>query len=129
MQERRRFALFLDDTATTEINTLSQRDALPIFHAARAPAPRRARIRAVRVRRAARLTARHRRAEIGRAHVRTPFTSRYLVSRLLLEKNHISLGSLTYLPAPYMLPTTSKSPPTAINASQLATLIHEAKLV
>src|SRR5262245_66375434 len=73
------FFFFFNDTATTEIYTLSLHDALPIS--------RRATRRRIRELPAQRRTQRHEglRREIGRAHVELQ-SLRHLVCRLLLEK-------------------------------------------
>src|SRR5438874_11283628 len=77
------FSFFFNDTATTEIYTLSLHDALPIFHPA-APRPRAPRAlvrRCVSPRRSRRR--RHRRSE---EHTSELQSRRDLVCRLLLEK-------------------------------------------
>src|SRR2546425_9676262 len=86
------FFFFFNDTATTEIYTLSLHDALPISRrgvAGQLPVRRHDR-REHRVRPAARVAAGDRgsgthRAQIGRAHVELQSLA-YLVCRLLLEK-------------------------------------------
>src|SRR3712207_7574421 len=81
------FFFFFNDTATTEIYTLSLHDALPISHPHAAAAPRaRARARAParsRAERAGALAARHARSE---EHTSELQSRQYLVCRLLLEK-------------------------------------------
>src|SRR3546814_5425555 len=88
------------DTPTTEIyaysHTLSLHEALPIcpkFNRLKrgatvfSPTPRRKSPTRVRPWPPPRHASRPLKAEIGRAHVRTPVTNAHLVCRLLLEKN------------------------------------------
>src|SRR3712207_8729559 len=90
--------VFFNDTATTEIYTLSLHDALPIWlhqeeghadhqHADRHPArPRRAGLRDRRRRPGGRHLRRHRRSE---EHTSELQSRQYLVCRLLLEKKNL----------------------------------------
>src|SRR3970040_3033246 len=70
------FFFFFNDTATTEIYTLSLHDALPIFRAARAE----------RVRQPARVALRRIRFDRSEEHTSELQSPMYLVCRLLLEK-------------------------------------------
>src|SRR3712207_9406269 len=97
---RRLYFLFFNDTATTEIYTLSLHDALPIFAVRRAEVPLRRRDR--RARRAQRRLRHQRRAQDGSEglqHLRDDLrrseehtselqSRQYLVCRLLLEKKN-----------------------------------------
>src|SRR2546430_11465654 len=88
------FFFFFNDTATTEIYTLSLHDALPISSAATTPPP--AKIngrRAVRSRPAARAIASASRSE---EHTSELQSQSNLVCRLLLEKKNTSVPSMTH---------------------------------
>src|SRR3712207_7396935 len=96
---------FFNDTATTEIYTLSLHDALPIS-AARRRAARRARLRkaARRRRRVVKAQPRRalprvpRRAERSEEHTSELQSRQYLVCRLLLEKKQHRFSLLDVLP-------------------------------
>src|SRR3712207_8023812 len=92
---------FFNDTATTEIYTLSLRDALPISP----PSPRSQRAGPGRAGRSCRRAGPHRRSAVSGTTRRTATRSeehtselqsrQYLVCRLLLEKKRHVPGSLT----------------------------------
>src|SRR2546423_6172658 len=83
------FFFFFNDTATTEIYTLSLHDALPICDHRRPDRERRA-DRAARRARHSRLVLRRRRSE---EHTSELQSLAYLVCRLLLEKKKITAGA------------------------------------
>src|SRR5215216_6851640 len=83
------FVFFFNDTATTEIYTLSLHDALPISALAPGAAP--AHARAVRGRRAAVLLAPTLRSEEHTSELQSPD---HLVCRLLLEKKKKKIKKL-----------------------------------
>src|SRR5690349_24780396 len=80
------FFFFFNDTATTEIYTLSLHDALPISCADTRPGPRSRPSRARRARRSPRAAARPGRAARSEEHTSELQSRRDLVCRLLLEK-------------------------------------------
>ena len=94
---------FFNDTATTEIYTLSLHDALPIYGSMAQTSPRLPEKiqRDTQPRPVTPLLTQNKLGglwEIGRAHVWTPVTSAHLVCRLLLEKKN--------KPLPIVLPRT-----------------------
>src|SRR3712207_8176916 len=82
--------VFFNDTATTEIYTLSLHDALPIFTSSPRPAPTSASKRAISTTRSFVPEASPKRKEQARSeeHTSELQSRQYLVCRLLLEKKH-----------------------------------------
>src|SRR3712207_7514422 len=97
-----RVFFFFNDTATTEIYTLSLHDALPICRLHTLPTPHRGRALTLSIRGTSQRTSR------SEEHTSELQSRQYLVCRLLLEKKknqyHMSMTSLKFIIIDHYIP-------------------------